>query len=66
MTTPEEIIKAYDYIKIAFYALTVPPLALCLCLLAMMLISKDRDKLCGLIVICILIIHSMVATIALN
>jgi hypothetical protein len=66
MTTPEEILKAYDDIKIASHALTVPSLALWLCLLAMMLISKDRDKLFELIVVFILMIFSMVPSKVLN
>ncbi len=43
--------------------MTLPTLALWIGILLRMLISKDRDKFYGLIVICILMIISMVSSI---
>ena len=53
-----EVIKVYKQEEIVCYALSLPPLALWICFLARMLISKDRDKLIPLIVISILMILS--------
>ncbi len=63
MSTTAEELKALKHIDTANYALNVPPLALWICLLARMLISKDRDKLTPLIVISILMILYSVASI---
>ncbi len=51
-------LKTYKHIATASYALTIPPLALWIGLLARMLISKDRDNFTPLIVISILMILS--------
>jgi hypothetical protein len=56
--SPPEFVKAIEHIKIASYAFNVPNLAFWTFLLLRMLISKDRNKFMGLIVICILIILS--------
>ena len=53
-----ENLKVLKQIDIASYAFNVPPLALWIGLITMMLISKDRDKLTPLIVISILMILS--------
>ena len=64
-SSPEEYIEAYDHIKIATYCFSVPSLALWTGLFARVLISKDRDKLNGLIIICILMIVTQAAGLAL-
>ena len=63
MPATAEWLKVYKQIDIASYAVTVPPLALWIGLLARMLISKDRHKLTPLIVVSILMILYSVATI---
>jgi hypothetical protein len=65
MPTFEEYLKVIKHIDTASYALNVPPLALWICLLVRMLISKDWDKLTPLIVISILMILYSVASIVL-
>jgi hypothetical protein len=62
MPSAAEVIKVYEQLDTASYALTLPPLALWLGLLARMLISKDRNKLTPIIVISILMILSLVAS----
>jgi hypothetical protein len=56
MPTPEEYIETFNHNRIAAYAFTLPSLALWIGLLARMLVSKDRDKLHGLIVVGVLMI----------
>ncbi len=51
MSTSADYLKVIKQLDTASYALTFPPLALWISLLARMLISKDRDKLIPLIVI---------------
>jgi hypothetical protein len=65
MSTPteSEYLKAYKQINIASYAFFFPIIVLWIGLLLRMLISSDREKFYGLIVICILIIVSFVASI---
>ncbi len=63
MPTPAEVLKAFKHINTASYAFYVPTLALWICILVRMLISKDREKFYGLIVISILMIVSFVASI---
>ncbi len=65
MSTAAAELKVFKELDTASYALNVPPLALCIGLLARMLISKDRDKLTTLIVISIFIILFEVANIVL-
>ncbi len=56
MSTDAEILKVLKQLDTASYALTVPPLALWIGLLARILILKNRDKLNPLISISILMI----------
>jgi hypothetical protein len=56
MPATAELLKVYKQLDTASYALTVPPLAFWIGLLARILISKDRDKLVPLIFISILMI----------
>ena len=58
MPTHAEILKVYENLKITSHAMFVPSLALWLGILARTLVSKDRCKFHGLIVICILMIVS--------
>jgi len=60
MPTTAEI-KLLDHLKIVAYASTVPTLAFWICILAKMLILKDRNSLMILIVISILMILSQTA-----
>ena len=63
MTDTAEMVKVYRQLEIASYALTVPTLALWICLLIRMLILRDREKFSALIVICILMILSLIGSI---
>ncbi len=63
MSTIAGYVKALKHINIASYAFYFPTLVIWIGLLIRMLISKDRDKLWGLIVICVLMIVSFVASI---
>ncbi len=56
MPSPDEKVEVDKLMSIATYSLTVPTLVFWTGLLVRMLISKDRDKLRGLIVISILMI----------
>jgi hypothetical protein len=62
MSSQTEWLKALKHLQIASYAFYVPTLALWIGLLGRMLISKDRDKFYGLIVVAVLIIVSFGAS----
>jgi len=59
----EEVIEAAKEINIASYATTVPNLVLWIWVFARIMRQKDRARFFALIVICVLMIFSMVASI---
>lgn len=66
MSNKENFIAALKNINIASYSLTAPTLALSIALLLKMLISSDRGKFWGLIIIWLLMIISWIASMAGN
>jgi hypothetical protein len=58
-----ELLTAFKHINFVSYGFYVPTLALWIGLLGRMLISKDREKFYGLIVISVLMIVALIASI---